>query len=211
MNLRFSIFDLRLARPAFSPLNIALLGFATALHAAPAQTPSDDIPPLAPPLPEIPPTLWEQHGALIVIGAVVLLALTGFALWAWLRPKPVPPVPPEVLARQELSVLANQPEDGRALSQLSQILRRYVVAAFGLPPGEATTTELCATLVASDQIGPELAGAFGEFLRGCDERKFAPGSSQPPLGAASRALALVELAEMRKATLRQPSQSNSQT
>ena len=51
---------------------------------------------------------------------------------------------------------ASRPEDGALLSQVSQILRHYVVAAFDLPPGELTTAEFCRAIAGHARIGPEL-------------------------------------------------------
>jgi hypothetical protein len=170
--------------------------------AQPVSNPADDIPPLAPPLQEIPPSFWEQHGTAVTLGALALLALAGCAVWWLCRPKPPALVPPEGRARAELAALGGQLEDGLVVSRVSRVLRRYLGAAFNLPPGESTTTEFCATLGRSETIGPELATAVGDFLRACDERKFAPAAGGEPCHAASRALALVEQAEARRARLR---------
>ena len=73
--------------------------------------------------------------------SLCLLALIGVVAGVATRPRP-PSVPPEV-QRAARWKLRQQTEDGRVLSQVSQILRRYFVAAFALPPGEFTTTEFC--------------------------------------------------------------------
>jgi len=88
------------------------------------------------------------------------------------------------------------------------LLRQYLIAAYNLPAGEPTTTEFCDALMATELIGPELATAVSGFLRACDERKFSPTASGKPLGAASQALKLVELAEARKALRRQQAQAS---
>jgi len=190
-------------------LTAALL-FATALSAQNFAPPKDDIPPLAPPLPEIPPTFWEQHG-LTVSGCIILLvALITGILWFALRPKPPVPIPPEVTAREQLTPLTSLPEDGDLLSRVSQALRHYLIAAFALPCSEPTTAEFCGVLTASKAIGPELATAVGAFMRVCDERKFSPAPDSTSLGAAGRALELVDLAEARRALLRQQTQASQQ-
>ena len=182
----------------------------------------DEILKLSPPHGELPPTLWEQYGAWTLLAAVVLVALASFVAWWWLRPKPPVVVPIEVRARQELAVFQQRNEDGRTLSQVSRVLRRYVVAAFELPPDELVTSEFCRLLAGHERIGPELAAAVGEFLRRCDEHKFAPPHSPTPMewdsasslsspagrmpvppGAAARALELVELGEARRAQVRE--------
>ena len=158
---------------------------------------------LSPPHAELPASFWEQYGAWTFLAAVVLLAMASFLVWWWLRPKPPVVVPIEVRARQELAVLQQRNEDGKTLSQVSRVLRRYVVAAFELPADELVTSEFCRVLANHEKIGTELAAAVGEFLRRCDEHKFAPPRSPTPMGAAARALELVELGEARRARLRE--------
>lgn len=172
------------------------------LHAQPSQKPADDIPPLAPPLREIPPTPWEQFGWTLWIVIPLLLVAAGFIVWLLLRPgKPPVLLAPAAQARAVLGALQNQPEDGAALSRISQALRNYLITAFWLRPEEATTTEFYARLQASERVGPELATAAGEFLRACDARKFSPEPAAAPLNAAQRALALVAQAEARRVAL----------
>src|ERR1051326_690308 len=158
----------------------------------------DTIPPLRPPRGEIPPTFWEQHGVWIIAGGC--FALLGVVAFVWWLARPKPPVvlPPEVQARQGIEEFLGQPESGLMLSRISQILRRYFVAAFALPAGELTTAEFCALITTQDQIGADLANTVVQFLRECDQRKFAPLAPQPPLEAANRALALIESAEKRR-------------
>ena len=167
---------------------------------ATAQT-TNDIPTLSPPYAELPPTFWEQHGVAVVIGCAVFLALVVVGLWLALRPKPVATVAPEVRARQALEKLESRNEDGVMLSEISQILRRYLIAVFALPAGEPTTAEFCRLLGESDGAGSELSALAAEFLRECDLRKFAPAVPGPPLNAVARARQLVELAEVRRAQL----------
>lgn len=180
-----------------------------------AQASTNALPALAPPYGEIPPTFWERHGTMILAGGITLIALAVLILWKLFQPKPAVILPPEILAREALTKLLNQPEDGRLLSEVSQILRRYVIAAFGLPAGEFTTAEFSAALAASENIGAELAQMISNFLHQCDERKFAPpggvgvqasACSDNPSAmpdtlkrelqpVATRALALISLAE----------------
>ena len=160
----------------------------------------EEIPKLAPPCPVLPPTFWEQHGSTLLLASLAALLLVALVVWRWLRPKPAAVIPPEVMARQALELLRSRPEDGAALSQISQILHRYFRAAFGLAPGELTTAEFCQTLAVDKNVGPQLAAAAGYFLRECDARKFSPAAT-PPLGAATRALELIAQAEARRAEL----------
>ena len=51
------------------------------------------------------------------------------------------------------------------------------------------------------EIGPEISGAVSDFLRECDQRKFAPIPPPAPLGAVSEAERLIGRAEARRAKL----------
>ncbi len=163
----------------------------------------EHLPQLQPPLGEIPPTFWEQHGTTVTVSVPIVMLLLVLALWLLVRPKPIAPVPLEVQARTALEELSKQPEDGAVISRVSQILRRYVLAVFDLPAGEPTTTEFCRLIAGRNDIGEQLAMALGHFLRQCDERKFARANAFTPLDAAARALELVAQGEARRAQLRQ--------
>jgi hypothetical protein len=173
----------------------SLAFFASSLSAQ--NSPTNALPPLAPAYGEIPPTFWEQHGNAILIIGFVLIALAGALVWIFLRPQPPVVVPPEVVAREILAKLRRQPENGQVLSEVSQTLRRYLLAAFGFPAGEWTTSEFCAALAGSEKVGAQLAQAVAGFLRECDQRKFAPVNAAAPFEAASRALELIGQAELR--------------
>jgi len=179
--LRASAFGLRTLTAALGLLTPALPLPAASLIS------TNDIPPLRPPHAEIPPTFWEQYGLWVILCGVLVLGLVCVAAWFLTRPKPPVIVPPEVQARQALEPLRQQPEDGALLSRLSQILRRYVIAAFDLPPGELTTTEFCRAIAGHDPVGPDLSATLSEFFRQCDQRKFAPPPAPaPPFGAVAR-------------------------
>jgi len=179
-----------------------LLFAASTLLAATDAAREDDLFKLSPPHAELPPTFWEQYGTWVVISFILLLMFIGVALWLMLRPKPSIPVPIEILSRKELEALRQSNEDGRVLSQVSRVLRRYVAGAFKLPADELTTSEFCQVISGHENIGPDLAERVGEFLRRCDELKFAPASSPAPIGAVARAMELVEFGEARRAHLR---------
>jgi hypothetical protein len=165
----------------------------------------NDIPRLRPPRGELPPTFWEQHGLAVSAGIVAFVALLAILVWYLRRPKPPVVVPPCALARQALESLGAQPETGAVLSRVSQVLRRYVAAAFELEPGELTTADFCRALAKQERVGAELAAALGDFLRRCDEHKFKPSNAAPagPLHAVPTALQLIDLAEARLERLRQ--------
>ena len=205
--LRTSDFGLRIL-----PFGLWLLAAQPVLAAATNSPALDAIPPMRPPHAEIPPTFWEQHGLWVILFGILLLALVCAAAWFLTRPKPPVIVPPEVQARQALEPLRQQPEDGVLLSRVSQILRHYVAAAFGLPPGELTTAEFCRAIASHAQIGPDLSAALSEFLRQCDQRKFSPPAPAPPFSAVAQALKLIDQAQNRRTALpqsaAQPTQSS---
>jgi hypothetical protein len=187
----------------FQVLAFALLYLAYSASAATNISAGDDeLAKLRPPRAEIPPTVWESYNIWIIIGSLVFLALIGIIVWIVTRPKPPIIVPPEVRAKQALELLSSKPEDGLVLSQVSQILRRYIAEAFALPPGELTTTEFRRLIGSSERIGPELATRISEFLHQCDERKFMPTPPSTPMTASATALKLVETAQARLAELR---------
>ena len=187
---------------AFSTLCFALLAAAQL-----PDSPDSEIPKLAPPLPELPPTFWEQHGLAMVVGGVVGAILGAVVVWLLLRPKPAVLVPPAVRARQALEELRQRPEDGAVLSRVSQILRRYFSEVFELQAAELTTTEFEAALAGSGKAGGNLAAILTEFLRRADERKFSPATVEPS-GAVAQALDLVAQAEARLEQLQAASLSN---
>ena len=160
-----------------------------------AQTNPNALPPLAPAYPEIQPTFWEAHRAAVILGAIVLTLLVGFATWLMLRPKRKAVLPPEQIAQETLTKLLSQPEDGQVLSAVSQILRRYVSQKLNLPDGERTTAEFIQNLTQLNTADVKLSETISSFLRECDVRKFSLANALPPLDAAKRALELVEQAE----------------
>src|SRR5260370_10278107 len=160
-------------------LGLPMLAARRMMAADTNPAPLDAIARLRPPRGEIPPTFWEQYGLWLMVAACLLLGLAGAAVWFFNRPGQPIPLALEAQARQALRGLPQQPEDGAVLSGVSQILKRYVAAAFGLPAGELTTGEFCRALAGHEPVGPELSAAFADFLHHCDERKFAPRRPLP--------------------------------
>jgi hypothetical protein len=165
------------------------------------QSGTNALPKLLPPYGPMPPTFWEQHGTNIIIAGIALALLAGSALWRICRPKLPVVVPPEVQAREALAKLQHRPEDGRLLSEVSQVLRRYVGAVFGFPGSEMTTTEFSAAISAHVGIGPQIADGLASFLRACDTDKFIAKNEAPPLNAVRRASQFVEQIERRRQEL----------
>ena len=163
---------------------------------------SNALPPLAPPYGEIQPTFWQQHHAGVIVAALAFLVLVISVLTWLLRTAKPKTSPPEVIARSGLMQLQSQPEDGRVLSAISQILRHYASVRFDLSAGELTTAEFCESIGKNNELGAELAGAIASFLRECDVKKFSLSHASPPIDAAERALRLIDLAEARRASLK---------
>jgi hypothetical protein len=176
---------------------------ASSLLASDTNSDLDKIPPLRPLQPELPPSFWDQHGWLIGLGSAAVLALLAGAIWWLTRPRPPVIISAAVQARQGLEPLRPQPEDGLLLSRISQILRHYIAETFALPSGELNTTEFCRAIAAHPHIGPKLSIALTEFLRRCDERKFAPAPPAPPLDAVAQAFQFIDQAEARRESLAQ--------
>lgn len=191
-----------LKRPQSRRCAAACLCFLlTAIAGTPAlaqEQNTNDILKLAPPYAELPPTFWELHGSAAILTAAMVLSAFSLTLWLVLRPRPVPPIPMEVQTRRRLEALQGRPEDGAALSEVSQILRRYFVAALGLPAGEFTTAEFCRLIGGNETLGDELAAAVGALLQTCDVRKFAPPPAAAAMNAAAQARELFERAEVRR-------------
>lgn len=167
------------------------------LSALPLRAQTNSLPPLAPPYPQMEQPFWQRHGLAIVVTVAVLIVMAGLVWWQMWRPKSPVIVAPDIQARTALTQWLGRPEDGACLSEISQILRRYVIAAFELPAQEFTTAEFYAALADNKKIGPEFAGVVAAFLRECDERKFSSVAPAAPLDAAARALKLVEQGELR--------------
>ena len=154
-----------------------------------AQT--NEPPTLVPAYGEISPTFLEQHGTIVVICGCAFLVLASLAIWKMLQPKPAVVLLPETIARDALARLQAQLEDGNVLSEVSQILRRYVGVVFQMPDAELTTAEFCAALARNDKITLQTGESISSFLRECDVRKFSPASSALPVNAVNRALEFV--------------------
>jgi hypothetical protein len=98
--------------------------------------------------------------------------------------------------------MRHQSENGVLLSRTSQVLRRYIAAAFVLPAGELTTSEFCQTLLNHPEVGAELSNEVSEFLRTCDLRKFAPTPPKSSSPTVARALEIIDRSEQKLKELR---------
>ncbi len=176
----------------------AMLPFAALAQGTNAE---EQIPPLRPPKPELPPGWWEQNGFWVLAAVVVLLTLSAAIGLICLRLKKTVVAEPARRAHQELEPLVGKPEDGLVLTRASQAVKGYYQSAFSLAQGELTTTEFCNVVNADTHIGRELGSALQDFLRRCDQRKFAPVTPPEPLNAARTALNLVDTGEQRRLEL----------
>ena len=163
---------------------------------------TNGLPPLIPAYGELPPTFWEQHQTQLIMMGFAFLAVDFLLVKKRLSPEARAVLPPEMVARQALAIFQSAPEDGKVLSEVSQILRRYLVAAFELPAAELTTAEFCAVVSSHEKIGAELAQTVSSYLHECDGRKFSAAPAAAPLNAAVRAQELVDLAEKCRAMRR---------
>jgi hypothetical protein len=165
--------------------------FLMATSVAFGQSQTNALPNLLPPLAPMQPTFWEQHGIAVLVGSLILAVLVAVGVWRVFNPGPQPVLPPIIVAGKALAKCGARPEDGKVLSEVSQVLRHYISAVFGFSPGELTTAELCRELGRSEKLTPQLTRKISDFLRACDERKFSSSVSSEPLNAAARALQFV--------------------
>lgn len=186
------------AAPQFSAL--CLVGSVWMSHAFAGDTNklsgTDEIPPLNPPMEELPATLWERHGQRIFLGTAGALCAGGLGAALWFnRRREERERDPAEFARAQLHDLEGKPEDGKVLTAASRVVKGYFSAAFGLGGVELTTTEFLAELGAQRGIKEDLKHDAQAFLQECDLRKFSPA---PPLAAhpaLPRAFDLVKRAE----------------
>jgi hypothetical protein len=172
-------------------LPLALLVQSPSLFALSTNYVPGKIPDLRPPQGPLPPTYWEQHGSVIILGALAALVALAVLIWLVRRPKPVVTVSPGVAARQALAALRGQPEDGPRAAAASQHLRSCVQAALQLPPGERTPEELLASVRGDARVSSDLVSRLGALLQECDARAFAPVPPPGQPALVERALGVV--------------------
>lgn len=124
---------------------------------------------------EGPPWAW------IAGGASLALLLLGFFLWLWHRDRSASEAPPRAaheVALERLAALAqadrSDPETvHRLYFELSEVVRVYVEARFGLNATDLTTEEIVVALPAVRGLDTEPALALRRFLIATDRVKFA--------------------------------------
>jgi len=143
-----------------------------AASAAGATAAADDIRDIRGPKPVASPwVLWA------LVGGGILAALSGYALWRWIKRRRNAPEPSDVevaLGRLEAARTLMQPGRAREFSiEVSGIVREYIERRFQVMAAHLTTHEFLHDLVLS--ADPALAAhrdLLGEFLESCDLAKF---------------------------------------
>jgi hypothetical protein len=147
---------------------------------------------LTPPRDPLPLPFWQAHGW--ELAGLFGLVVCGVALWFRLgrRTRLQAAIPPARQARSELEALRGRVPDIKLAIEAARIIRRFIVNRLALPPDELTTTELCAALRNRPGVAPETADRATDFLRRCDELKFAPDAKSPESDLIAAALDVVE-------------------
>jgi hypothetical protein len=146
-----------------------------ALKLGPASTPPVEIRDIAPPIDVFPYPLW-----VVILAGCVAAAVLGVLIWLlvrWLRrpPKLPPPLPREVALRA-LEQLRNQIQvmEPYAFSiAVSDVLRAYVGAAYGLHAPRQTSPEFLASISGYEKFTDADRSLLAGFLERCDLIKFA--------------------------------------
>jgi len=157
-----SIFDFRLLAQMALP----------APNASPSLPPIRDI---APPIDVFPYPLW-----MVIAAAAVALIVLGFFTWLFVRwwknrPAPAPLMPREqaLMSLREAQRRMDEMEPYAFSILVSDILRRYISAQFGLHATEQTSPEFLASVANSPRFTDNEKSLLAAFLEKCDLIKFA--------------------------------------
>ncbi len=138
-------------------------------------TPMPSIRDIAPPIDVFPYPMWMVATACGVALLLVLLAV--WLIWRWVKRRPAPPPPtPRQVALRELEearkrVTEMAPYEFSIL--VSDVLRRFVTADFGLRATRQTSPEFLAEAAASQNFTEAEKELLGLFLEKSDLIKFA--------------------------------------
>ena len=130
--------------------------------------------------PELIPIDWRRPA--VLAGAVLAVGALGFALWRWSRRAEyvvkVPAPPPHDTARRALRALEARDlvRGGRLkeyYAELSDIVRHYLEARFGVRAPEMTTEEFLLETARSGALSAPHRALLTDFLRDSDLVKFA--------------------------------------
>lgn len=126
------------------------------------------------------PWLWVERGG---VAALALgLGVLGFWLWWRRRGRPAvePPPDPAAVAWEKIEAAAVlRPQAKPYVQAVSEAVRGYLEARFGLRAPERTTEEFLAELSANPVLDARHHEALGGFLQQCDLVKFAPLRPDP--------------------------------
>ncbi len=131
-----------------------------------------------PVVPPAPP--WARAARTAVVGVLIVSATAaGALLWRRLhRPRPAPPVPPDVWARRALDALHcedwHNPDAVRAYYYaISRIVRQYLERQFGVSAAEMTSEEFLAAVRDGRVVLGIDVPQLDTFLDACDRVKYA--------------------------------------
>jgi hypothetical protein len=130
---------------------------------------------IAPPIDVFPYPLWMVLTALAI--ALILLGLAAwlFIRWWKKRPKPAPPTPRAIAMRELDSLRARLEsiEPYRFSIAVSDVLRGFIAAQYGLRATKQTSPEFLASMAKARQFTEDDRTLLTEFLERCDLIKFA--------------------------------------
>lgn len=155
---------------AFLPSALAVISTP-----APSANAPVEIKDIAPPIDVFPYPLWMVLTAAGI--ALVVLGLLTWLLVSWLRRRPAPPLPtPRALALRELQKLRAQVQTAEPYVfsfAVSDVLRTFIGAQFGLHAREQTSPEFLAAITQANRFHESERSLLAVFLEKCDLIKFA--------------------------------------
>jgi len=156
--------------PANTPDPVAPL-----FKGGPPSTPPVEIRDIAPPIDVFPYPLW-----MIILAGCIAAVVLGVLVWLlvrWIRRRPPPPPPtPRQVALGALEQLRGQllvMEPYAFSIAVSDVLRAYVGAAYGLHAPRQTSPEFLAAISGYEKFTNADRSLLSGFLEGCDLIKFA--------------------------------------
>lgn len=147
------------------------------MNAAPTPTPPEvpEIRDIAPPMNVFPYPLWMV--LTVVAGLLLLIGLTTWLFLRWWRKRPQPAPPgPRVIAMRELDSLRARIENMepyRFSIAVSDVLRGFIAAQYGLRATKQTSPEFLASIAKTKTFTEDDRTLLAEFLEHCDLIKFA--------------------------------------
>jgi Domain of unknown function (DUF4381) len=142
---------------------------------APAQPQLPEIRDIAAPVDVFPWPLWMVLVAIAVV--LLIIGLIAFGIVWYVRRRPAgPPPSPRMIAMRDLELLRTQIEtlDPYVFSvKVSDVLRSFVEAQYGLRATHQTSPEFLASLSESREFSDNDRDLLAQFLERCDLIKFA--------------------------------------